>query len=77
MLRVTLKVRNRFECPFRKAADPECLGFFSVSSCEHPKRKGRRGDPWCPDEPGSRTDDPTPQQTPFPPKCPLRDGDEK
>ncbi len=33
--------------------------------------------PWCPDEPGSRTDDPTPQQTPFPPKCPLRDGDEK
>lgn len=75
-MRVALQVTNRFGCPFRKPEDRECLGFFSVSSCEHPERAKRGGDLWCPDRPGSRSDDPDPENTPFPPKCPLRAGDE-
>jgi len=70
--RVTLDVHNRFECPYRAPADPErSMGFFAVSCCEHPQRRERDGHPWCPDEPHTRSDDPTPKTTPFPPRCPL------
>ena len=74
---VHLTVINRWGCPFRVREDSEWLGFFSVSTCAHPQRKKRGGDSWCPSSPNQRTDDPDPKNTPFPPKCPLRDNDKK
>lgn len=76
--RVHLIVRSRNDCPFRSYGDQEAIGPPGpVNWCMHPKRDERGGDPWCPDKKNQRTDDPTPEKTPFPPKCPLQNDDEK
>lgn len=86
-IRVNLIVQDRYGCPFRRGRDPECLGFFSVGTCQHPKRLERKGPAFC-----DKDADPEPNRDPydverlakppkvkepdpFPPACPLRNND--
>lgn len=75
VFRIVTEVASRDDCPFRRFPDPEGGWGPQVPHCKHPRREQRGGDPWCPDAPNARDDDPTPELTAYPPKCPLRDID--
>ena len=65
---VRLEVLSRKGCPYRSFPDESSDGWGpQVPWCNHPKRTHS----WCPNKPDQRSDDPTPDRTPFPPLCPL------
>lgn len=70
MKTIMLLVVNRDACPVRAPANGDWGP--QVPTCEHPEREARAGDPWCPNGPNQREDDPNPALRPFPPRCPLR-----
>jgi hypothetical protein len=73
---VQLLILNRSGCPHRRWPDPEGGWGPQVPTCHHPhQRSDRDADYWCPDKADCRDDDPTPRDTPFPPGCPLREGE--
>lgn len=74
-MRIALEVLSRDGCPHRRYPDPEGGWGPQVPTCEHPDRRARRGDAWCPNDINQRADDPAPHLVDFPPRCPLRDGE--
>lgn len=69
---VLLVVEDRRGCPARKEPDPEGGWGPQVPTCEHPEQKARGGDYWCPDAVNELS---VRFRDPFPPTCPLRDGE--